>query len=181
MTILTAATNGPDTSISLAPKATIGIVVTPEQLADAHGATIPECGTALPQSTIDRFYCDAAIYRTVMSNGSELLDLGREVRTATATQKKALVIRDRGCIVPGCTCPPRWCEAHHVVWYRNGGHTTITNLVLLCRRHHTQLHAGYWSIVMRADQTYEFRRRDGTAFGGSLRCTHAPPGELSRN
>jgi hypothetical protein len=29
-------------------------------------------------------------------------------------QRAALIVRDRGCAVPGCVRPPPWCEAHHL-------------------------------------------------------------------
>lgn len=162
MTALLAAANGPDTMFNGAPRATIGIVVTPDELDGHRGGHCAESRAALPAATLDRFSCDAALYRTVMTSGSEVLDLGREVRTASPAQKRALAVRDAGCVVPDCDRPPRWCEAHHVTWHRHGGATTIDNLMLLCRRHHVLVHQGFLSITMHDDQRYEIRTRDGT-------------------
>jgi hypothetical protein len=40
------------------------------------------------------------------------------------------------------------CVAHHIIWWSRGGQTVLTNLVLLCARHHTEIHAGEWTIQM---------------------------------
>jgi hypothetical protein len=73
---------------------------------------------------------------------------GRSRRLASPAQLRALIARDRGCIVPGCGLPPSRCQAHHVLWWRLSGRTDITNLVLLCPRHHTAVHTGHWLIQM---------------------------------
>jgi hypothetical protein len=162
MQIITAAANCPDNAFASSPKASISIVVTPEQLADAKAAYAVEAQTEITPECFDRFTCDSDLYRTVMTNESEVLDKGREERTATAGQRKALVNRDRGCVVPGCGQKPRWCESHHVKWWKHGGQTDIANMLLICRGHHTQIHNFELSVEMHPDQTYEFRRRDGT-------------------
>lgn len=158
-----------ETQIGRGPLAGIGIVITTEELDGHHGGHRLDDAAPIGPGELDRFCCDAGIYRTVLRNGTELLDLGRTVRTATPAQKRALAIRDQGCVVPGCDRPPRDCEAHHVIWYRNGGHTTINNLVLLCRRHHRQTHHHKWHIELRTDQTLKFTKPDGT----QLRKPHA--------
>ena len=45
------------------------------------------------------------------------LSKGREVRTATDAQRKALIARDRGCGFHGCKRPAIWTEAHHLDWW----------------------------------------------------------------
>ncbi|WTK91941.1 HNH endonuclease [Kribbella sp. NBC_01510] len=45
-----------------------------------------------------------------------------------------------------CGAPPIYCDAHHVISWIDGGETKITNLVLLCKRCHRDLHAGHWTI-----------------------------------
>jgi hypothetical protein len=37
-----------------------------------------------------------------------------------------------------------------VTWWRNGGATDITNLALVCGRHHTAIHTGEWVLQMQA-------------------------------
>jgi hypothetical protein len=80
--------------------------------------------------------------------GGAVLDLGRSVRTVTPAQRRALIARDRGCIVPACRAGPEFCDGHHVRWWRHGGTTDLANLALLCQRHHSAVHAGHWDIIM---------------------------------
>jgi hypothetical protein len=43
---------------------------------------------------------------------SQPLDVGRTHRVIQPAQRNALVVRDGGCVVPGCDRPPPWCEGH---------------------------------------------------------------------
>jgi len=58
--------------------------------------------------------CDARVIPAVLGGEGEVLDLGRETRLATTPQRRALGLRDRGCVFPGCTRPSNWCHAHHI-------------------------------------------------------------------
>jgi len=49
-------------------------------------------------------------------------------------------------VIPGCDAPPERCDAHHVVWWSAAGPTNIDTLALLCPRHHTDVHAGIWTL-----------------------------------
>ncbi|GAB3920777.1 hypothetical protein GCM10029976_006820 [Kribbella albertanoniae] len=60
--------------------------------------------------------------------------------------RRALNTRDRGCVV--CGAPPVQCDAHHLRSWIDGGTTAVSNLVLLCRIHHVDLHAGKWVITI---------------------------------
>jgi hypothetical protein len=51
-----------------------------------------------------------------------------------------LIARDRHCQHTGCDRPHRWCDAHHVQHWADGGPTALPNLKLLCRYHHTLAH-----------------------------------------
>ncbi len=77
------------------------------------------------------------------------MSLGRATRTVSRAQRLALIARDHGCAIPGCTAPPPACEAHHVHHWSDGGVTDLANLALLCGRHHTTVHAGIWTLQMR--------------------------------
>jgi hypothetical protein len=78
---------------------------------------------------------------------SQPLDVGRSSRLATAAIRRALLVRDRGCVMPGCDCPPGRLEAHHIVHWIDGGPTSLANMVLLCPRHHRFVHEKGWSIT----------------------------------
>jgi Domain of unknown function (DUF222)/HNH endonuclease len=77
---------------------------------------------------------------------SQPLDLGRTTRVIHPTQRAALVVRDGGCVFPGCDRPQAWCEAHHLVHWLDGGPTDLPNLALLCRAHHRAVHEGGWRL-----------------------------------
>lgn len=96
--------------------------------------------------------CDARIIPAVLGSRSEILDLGHETRTASKAQRRALLLRDRGCIFPSCTRPANWTQAHHgKEWAADDGPTDLDNLVLLCTTYHRLIHASEWSIRMADD------------------------------
>jgi hypothetical protein len=97
--------------------------------------------------TAQRLACDCLIGRVVMDGTSENLDLGRRQRTPDRALRRALEIRDRHCVWPGCDRPVEWCDAHHIVWWERGGPTNLENCLLLCRQHHVLCHEGGWTIT----------------------------------
>jgi hypothetical protein len=82
---------------------------------------------------------------------SQPLDLGRSTRVVSPAQRQALAVRDGGCVVPGCSRPIRWCEAHHVWHWLDGGPTDLDNLALVCRDHHRAIHDGGWHLARGPD------------------------------
>jgi hypothetical protein len=92
--------------------------------------------------------CDAKIVPVVLGGDSQPLDVGREKRTATLAQRKAVAARDGGCAHPGCNRPAHRCQIHHVRSWLDGGGTDIDNLVMLCRGHHVMVHQSGWVIRM---------------------------------
>jgi hypothetical protein len=103
-------------------------------------------GDGLSAAAIRRLACDAGVIPVVLGSDSQPLDVGREYRFVTGALRNALNQRDRGCVV--CTAPPLYCDAHHLVSWLDGGATSLTNLVLLCRVDHTALHNGHWTITI---------------------------------
>ena len=101
-------------------------------------------GTAVLLGTDDRITaaqarrlaCDAEILPVVMNGHSVPLDVGREKRLFTNELRQLLVLRDRGCTMPGCDRPPAETEAHHRKPWWAGGKTSLNNGVLLCSFHH---------------------------------------------
>jgi len=70
----------------------------------------------------------------------DVLSVGRRTRVVPPAIRRAVEWRDRGCRFPGCG--NRFCQAHHVHHWTDGGETKLDNLALLCRRHHRAVHEG---------------------------------------
>jgi hypothetical protein len=80
----------------------------------------------------------------VVEQWRQLADAGRDGsrgrRPRPGDLRRAVLARDRTCRFPGCDRPHAWCNAHHVVHRADGGVTSLSKLVLLCRRHHRLVH-----------------------------------------
>jgi hypothetical protein len=120
--------------------------------------------------TARRIACDASISRVITSGTSEPLDIGRRTPTVPAPLRRAVALRDRHCRFPGCDRPQAWCDAHHVVHWSDGGATALSNLALLCRRHHRLVHEGGFGMELVRDRIV-FTMPDGSA----LEEDRAPP------
>lgn len=96
-----------------------------------------------------RIACDAKIIPVVLGSRSEPLDLGRAAYTVTAALRRALILRDGGCAFPSCHRSYRWCDAHHVRHWADGGPTDLNNLTLLCGQHHRIMHHSDWRCAIR--------------------------------
>src|SRR5947207_6216469 len=106
--------------------------------ADAPGQSVLEGGTRVPAETSQRLACDAS--RVVMRHDSDggIVEIGARTRTIPPALRRALQHRDRGCRFPGCD--GRFTQGHHLRHWAQGGPTTLSNLALLCRRHHRAVH-----------------------------------------
>lgn len=100
-----------------------------------------ESGSLITPEAARRIACDAALTE-LAHNGGSTLDVGRTTRTIPPAIRTALIQRDGGCTHPGCGRPHRWCDAHHIHHWADGGPTSLDNLRLLCRRHHRMAHEG---------------------------------------
>jgi len=65
--------------------------------------------------------------------------------------RRAVDARDRHCRWPGCDRPSSWSTPHHLRHWTKGGSTNLTNLMLLCYRHHWMAHEGGWQLVRTVD------------------------------
>jgi HNH endonuclease len=117
---------------------------TPPRLCDAEG--VPILGP------ITRLFCQLDLYPVIIDGLGVPIDMGREIRMANRAQRRALTVRDGGCVFPGCDQPAHWADAHHVKhWTRDRGSTDISNMVLLCRHHHGVVHRKGWNIQIGDD------------------------------
>ena len=95
--------------------------------------------------------CDCNLIPAVLGSNGEPLDIGRATRTWPTGIRRAVALRDGGCVFPGCDRPARWCEIHHCVHWVDGGPTCLANAAVLCGYHHSLIHLGDWQIRMATD------------------------------
>ncbi|MGC4846028.1 DUF222 domain-containing protein [Micromonospora sp. DT15] len=120
------------------------------------GAGALDVGLRLTPDTVRRLACDAAVLPAVLGGAGQVLDVGRQRRLITGPLRRVLVLRDGGCAFPGCDRPARWCAAHHIRHWADGGPTSLDNAVLLCGHHHRHVHQSDWVIRLGDDGHPEF-------------------------
>ncbi len=111
----------------------------------------------------------------LLAGPSQVLDVGRKIRTIPPGLRKAIDTRDRHCQFPGCDIPAQWCDCHHIHHWSNGGPTDRNNLILLCGRHHQHVHEDGWTISRNAAGQPTFTP-PGTEPPGSDPPEAGPPG-----
>jgi hypothetical protein len=143
------------------------VVAELDALLDTEKAVMAQLGYGAVASAAAtrRIACDAVITRVLISPQGQILDLGRTTRVVTAAQWKALVVRDGGCVFPGCDRPATWCQAHHLHEWINGGPTDLDNLALICGFHHRLLHEGGWALRV-CGQRWQAVRPDTSTITG---------------
>jgi hypothetical protein len=127
--------------------------------ADQAGQSVLEDGLRVPAGTSQRLACDAS--RVVMRHAPDgrVTEVGARTRTIPPALRRALHHRDRGCRFPGCGV---WFgQGHHIRHWAHGGPTTLSNLALLCRRHHRAVHEEGYQVERQPDGELHFRRPDG--------------------
>lgn len=124
------------------------VTVAYDKLRESTGTAQLDNGERLPMSQVRKLACDAGVIPIVLGSRSQVHDVGRKTRTINAGLRRVLVARDKGCAFPGCTRPPKHCQAHHIRFWSEGGKTDLANLVLLCRRHHDLVHHSEWQVEM---------------------------------
>src|SRR5205809_2873085 len=127
--------------------------------ADQPGQSVLEDGARVPAGTSQRLACDAS--RVVMRHDPDgrVVEVGARTRTIPPAIRRALHHRDRGCRFPGCGV--RFGQGHHIRHWAHGGPTTLSNLALLCRRHHRAVHEEGYQLDRQPDGELRFRRPDG--------------------
>ncbi len=126
---------------------------------DQPGQSVLEDGVNVSAETSRRLACDAS--RVVMCHDQEghLLEVGARTRTIPPALRRALHHRDQGCRFPGCGLP--FGQGHHLRHWAQGGPTTLSNLALLCRRHHRAVHEEGYQVDRDQEGMLCFRRPDG--------------------
>ena len=98
---------------------------------DGHGPLLPSLARELAAGATswNRLFLDPA---------GQVVET--DAYTPTASMRRRLRARDQHCRFPGCRAPAHRCDADHNQDHAKGGRTTIRNLSLFCRRHHTLKH-----------------------------------------
>ena len=109
-------------------------------------------GQPVPAETLRRIACDAALSCVLVSADGEPLSVGRARRTFGPSQRRALVLRDKGCVL--CGRPPAWTAGHHLKHWIDGGETSVRNGALLCHMCHHRVHEGGFRLVRKPDGTW---------------------------
>ena len=127
--------------------------------ADHPGQSVLEDGVRVSAETSQRLACDAS--RVVMQHDADgrTIEIGARTRTIPPALRRALQHRDGGCRFPGCGV--RVAEGHHIHHWARGGSTTLSNLALLCRRHHRAVHEEGFQVEREADGALVFQRPNG--------------------
>jgi 5-methylcytosine-specific restriction endonuclease McrA len=126
---------------------------------DAPGQSVLDGGTHVPAETSRRLACDATRVTMRHDPDGRIVEVGARTRTIPPAIRRALHHRDHGCRFPGCGLP--FGQGHHIRHWAQGGPTTLSNLAMLCRRHHRAVHEDGYAVERLADGTLRFRRPDG--------------------
>ena len=126
---------------------------------DQPGQSVLEDGARVSTETSQRLACDAS--RVVMRHARDgrVVEVAARTRTIPPALRRALHHRDRGCRFPGCGV--RFGQGHHIRHWAQGGPTTLSNLALLCHRHHRAVHEEGYEVDRHSDGELCFRRPDG--------------------
>jgi hypothetical protein len=141
-------------------------------IADGGSAEI-EGGAAIHPETARRLACNARVQTVIEDERGEPIRLGRMSREPSAAMMRQLRYRDTECRFPGCGTR-QFTQAHHIVWWADGGRTDLDNLLLVCFFHHKLVHEHGWTVHRDAEGHVNWFRGDGSRY----RAGPAPPGAV---
>ena len=128
---------------------TLVVMVDDESLASGTGtAFLPSTAASVPLEAAHHAGCAGTTQRVSITGDGRITHISTENRVFNAHQRRAIALRDGGCVIPGCTTPAAWCEINHVNEHANGGATHTDNGVMLCWFHHRYLAISGWTIRM---------------------------------
>ena len=129
---------------------TLVVSVAADDLDAGRGhAHVDGCDEPVTLAVARQVACTGAVQRVTTDGAGRILAIDILDRVFAAHQRKAMTLRDGGCIIPGCHVPAAWCEIHHVTEHAFGGPTHTDNGVLLCWYHHRTLDSSGWKVRMR--------------------------------
>jgi hypothetical protein len=127
--------------------------------ADAPGQSVLEGGARVSAETSQRLACDATRVMMRHDVDGHVVEVGARTRTIPPALRRALHHRDGGSRFPGCGV--RFGQGHHIRHWAHGGPTTLSNLAMLCRRHHRAVHEEGYQLERLPDGQLRFRQPNG--------------------
>ena len=126
---------------------------------DAAGQSVLAGGARVSAETSQRLACDATRVVMRQDTDGQIVEVGVRTRTVPPALRRALHARDSRCRFPGCTS--RLGQAHHIRHWACGGPTKLSNLALLCRRHHRAVHEEGFQVEWTTEGELQFRQPNG--------------------
>jgi hypothetical protein len=161
------ATGGPAVGSSVVPgvKPMVSILIDHKTLlGGAHADTICEYdnGSRLSVEVAREIACTASLTPILRDKWGVVLDLGREFRYATSSQRRAMEAMYATCFHEACDTPITQCHEHHMIYWEHGGRTDMANLLPVCQTHHRWIHANDPHISMDEHRTVTVTMPNGT-------------------
>jgi hypothetical protein len=131
------------------------VLADPSQPGRAH----IENGPGLSAGSLRRLTCDGNLITMLHDADGNVLNVGRKTRSIPTNIRRALQERDKGCRFPGCNC--RYVDGHHLEHWLDGGETELSNLILMCRRHHGLVHERGFRVELDGNGEAVFYKPNG--------------------
>ncbi len=101
---------------------------------------------------------DCELFRVLLAADGTPIEVSSGVRTVPMGLWRALLVRDAGCVWPGCDAPAAWCDvAHGNRSHARAGRLRLDNALLLCRRHHRRFDNGPYRVRIDGDRVHILR------------------------
>jgi len=153
----------------------------PAPLPVTHPAYALRChfedGGAVSPAALRLIGCNATVSTMLHDLAGNVLDVGRRTRKPSAALRRAVRERDGcRCRFPGCES--RRTDAHHILYWSNGGETKLSNLISLCKAHHRIVHDKD-IIIASSGGGFTFHTAEGIPIVSSPGLT-SPVGDISQ-
>jgi hypothetical protein len=122
-----------------------------------------ESGGVIPTESLERHLCNSRVQVVREDQAGNVTEFGRLTRVPSSWMARQVRYRDQECRFPGCGSR-RFTEAHHIVWWSQGGRTDLDNLLLICSFHHKLVHEHGWVVKRAPDGDPRWLRPDGTRY-----------------
>ena len=143
---------------------------------DPDTAATPDDDITTPIEHLAHLLCDAQLATITANLVGVIVNVGRSARYANRAQRRALTLRDGGCVFPGCETRAAWCDAHHVHHWEHHGETNLCNLALLCRHHHRVTHRPGWTMTATTDEHFTWTTPEHRTLHSQRHRGRPPPG-----